>query len=171
MPSGSTDFGPPLELALKKFKEDEDKPKYRTQSRIIVLISDGEDFGENTSEVADEVVDSGIKLFTLGVGTGAGGKIYSGNGYKYDRNGNLVITKLNSSAMKSLAKRTGGQYFEINERQNDVSRLINTISNIEGDLRDARFMDVSANKYYYFLLLAVILLVLDILINIKTIKI
>ncbi len=171
MPSGSTDFGPPMELALKKFKEEEGKPNYRTQSRVIVLISDGEDFGENTDEVADEVVDSGIKLFTLGVGTEKGGQIYSGNGLKKDRQGNVVTTKLNSDALKLLAKRTDGQYFEINESTNDVSRLINTISKIQGDLRDSRLVDVSANKYYYFLLAALCLLIVDILLNIKTIRI
>ncbi len=171
MPSGSTDFGPPMELALKKFKEEENKPNYRIQSRVIILISDGEDFGENTDEVADEVVDSGIKLFTLGVGTEKGGQIYSGNGLKKDRQGNVVTTKLNSDALRSLAKRTAGQYFEINESKNDVSRLINTISSIQGDLRDSRVVDVSANKYYYFLLAALCLLVVDILLSIKTIRI
>lgn len=171
MPTGSTDFGPPLELALKKFKEDEDKPNVRTQSRIIVLISDGEDFGENTDDAAGQVVESGIRLFTLGVGTEAGGKIYSGNGFKKDRQGNVVITKLNSRSLRNLADRTGGQYFEINETRNDVSRLINTISNIEGDLRDARVVDVSANRYYYPLLLALVLLLVDILISVKTVKI
>ena len=64
MPSGNTDFGPPLKLALQKFKEEGDKPNCRTQSRIILLTSDGDDFGENTNEVADELTDSGIKLFT-----------------------------------------------------------------------------------------------------------
>jgi Ca-activated chloride channel homolog len=69
-----------------------------------------------------------------------------------------------------LASRTGGKYFEINGTRNDVSKLINTISKIEGELMDARFVDVTANKYYYFLMAALILLVLDVLMNIKTIK-
>ena len=45
------------------------------------------------------------------------------------------------------------------------------INKIEGELRDARMVDVSANRYFYFLLGAFILLVLDILINVKTIRI
>ena len=73
--------------------------------------------------------------------------------------------------MRSLASKTGGQYFEINESRNDVSRLISTISHIEGELRDARFVDVSANRYFYFLLGAFVLLALDVLINLKTVRI
>lgn len=171
MPSGSTDFAPPLELALKKFKEDDDKPNYKAQSRVIILISDGEDFGEHTDDIAEEVVNSGIRLFTLGIGTKNGGKIYSGNGFKKDRSGVDVITKLNSSSLKDLANNSGGEYFEINQNRNDVTRLINTIRKIEGDFREARLVDVTANKYFYFLLLAFVFLVIDVLVNVKTIRI
>ena len=110
-------------------------------------------------------------MFTLGVGTEQGGNIYAGSGLKKDRSGNIVTTRLNSASLRTLAKRTEGQYFEINETKNDVSRLINTISNIEGELRGTRFVDVTANKYFYFLLAAVILFILDMLINVPTIRI
>jgi Ca-activated chloride channel family protein len=49
--------------------------------------------------------------------------------------------------------------------------LISTIGKIEGELRDARTVDVSANRYFYFLLAALILLVLDLLVSIKTVTI
>jgi Ca-activated chloride channel family protein len=81
------------------------------------------------------------------------------------------VSKLNTTSLKSLANKTGGRYFEINETRNDVSRLINTIGKIEGELMDARFVDITANKYHYFLIAALILLALDVLINIKTLKI
>jgi Ca-activated chloride channel family protein len=170
VPSSGTDFGPPLKMALDKLTH-QDGPSTQQKSKVIILISDGEDFGEQTKEIDKEIEDKGIKLFTLGVGTEHGSQIMSGRGYKVDGQGNPVISKLNSSALKSLASRTNGQYFEINESRNDVSRLINTISKIEGELRDARFVDVSANRYYFFLLAALILLVLDLLIDVKTVTI
>ena len=158
-------------MALSKLEEDTDGPESESKSKIIILISDGEDFGEETDEVAREIENKDIKLFTLGVGTEKGGNIYAGNGLKTNRQGLIVQTKLNPKALKELATKTGGQYFEINESQNDVSRLINTIGNIEGELRDARFIDVTANKYFYFLALAAIFLVIDILVNIATVRI
>jgi Ca-activated chloride channel homolog len=171
VPSAGTDFAPPLSLALKKLTEQEQTTSSQQKSKIIVLISDGEDFGEETSEIAKEIEDKDIKLFTLGVGTEAGSKISSGIGFKKDQSGNAVISKLNSSSLKALASKTGGQYFEINENRNDVSKLINTISKIEGELRDTRFVDVSANRYFYFLLAALGLLIFDLLIQIKTVRI
>jgi Ca-activated chloride channel family protein len=170
VPTSGTDFGPPLHMAVQKMGDEENKTS-QAKSKIIILISDGEDFGEETSEIAREVENKDIKLFTLGVGTDRGGNIYAGNGVKKDRQGNAVVTKLNSRSLKDLANKTGGQYFEINETKNDVSRLINTIGKIEGELRDARFVDVTANKYFYFLAVAGLLLAFDILLNIRTVRI
>ncbi len=170
VPGGGTDFAPPLRMALSKL-EDDKAPVAQTKSKIIVLISDGEDFGEDTPEVTSLIEDKGVKLFTLGVGTQKGGNIYAGNGLKMDRSGKVVTTKLKPEALKNLADKTGGQYFEINESKNDVARMINAISKIEGEFRDARFVDTSANKYFYFLAAAFLLLVLDVLINVRTIRI
>jgi Ca-activated chloride channel family protein len=164
-----TDFAPPLRMAIKKMEQDNSRAQ--AKSKIIILISDGEDFGDQTNEVASEIESDGIKLFTLGVGTEKGGQIRAGTNYKTDRQGNVVVSKLNATSLKSLANKTGGRYFEINETRNDVSRLINTIGKIEGELMDARFVDITANKYHYFLIAALTLLALDVLINIKTLKI
>lgn len=170
VPSTGTDFTPPLQLALKKLNSEE-SPITQQKSKVIILISDGEDFGEETEEVAQEIEDQGIKLYTLGVGTERGSKIRVNGVYKKNREGNDVVTKLDSRTLKKLASETGGKYFEINETNNDVSRLINTINNIEGELRDTRQIDVSANRYYYFLGIALLLLIIDLLTSVKTIKI
>lgn len=168
VPSSGTDFAPPLRMAMKKLEDGEEKSMAQAKSKIIILISDGEDFGETTKEVIQDIEAQGVKLFTLGVGTERGGKIHAAGGYKKDRTGNDVITKLNTKSLRTLANRTGGQYFEINANRNDISRLINAINTIEGELRDVRFVDVTANKYFYFLALAILLLLADLLLNVKT---
>lgn len=171
VPASGTDFGPPLRMAAKKLQEDEDNSVTRAKSKVIILISDGEDFGEKTNSAIKEIEDQGIKLFTLGVGTEEGGKIYTAGGFKKDREGNVVVSKLNSRSLRSLADDTDGQYFEINDSRNDVSRLINTINDIEGELRETRFVDVTANRYYYFLGVSIVLLIVDSLVTINTVKI
>jgi len=168
VPTGGTDFGPPLRMAIRKFKED--KQSGAPTSKIVILISDGEDFGEETDDAVREIEDNDVRLFTLGVGTAQGGNIYASNGLKKDKDGNIVTTKLNASSLKSIAAKADGQYFEINESRNDVNRMINTISKIEGELRDTRFVDVSSNKYFYFLAIAMALFSIDVLLNIKIIR-
>lgn len=172
VPATGTDFGPPLRMAIRKIlDEDGNEVASRATSKVIILISDGEDFGEHTEEAAKDIEKEGIKLFTLGVGTDEGGRIYATNGFKKDRQGNVVVSKLNSSSLRALADETGGQYFEINESRNDISRLINRIDAIEGELKDSRIMDVTSNRYYFFLGAAILLLIGDVMISIPTIRI
>jgi Ca-activated chloride channel family protein len=171
VPGGGTDFGPPLKMALNKLTEDSDGPSTQPKSKIIILISDGEDFGEETNQISNKIDSEDIKLFTLGVGTSKGGNIYASNGLKKDRQGKTILTKLNDQSLRSLAEQTDGQYFEINDSRNDVSRLINTISKIEGELRESRMVDVTANKYFYYLAAAAFLFLIDILVSLYTVKI
>lgn len=170
VPSTGTDFGPPLKMALEKLN-DNNSALSSLSSKIIVLISDGEDFGDETDEIVDKIKNQGIKLFTLGIGTEKGSKIRTGSGFKRDREGNVVVSRLNSRSLKEIASRTDGKYFEINNSNNDVQRLINTINSIEGEIRDSRQVDISANKYFYFLLAALLLMLVDIFTSFKTIRI
>lgn len=169
VPNYGTDFGPPLEMAMEKLT-DEDTILTRSKAKIVILISDGEDFGDNTAEVSEDLEDEGISLFTLGVGTKKGSKIPIRTGFKKDRNGTEVVSKLNSSSLEDLADDTGGEYFEINESRNDTERLISAINSVEGELREAKKVDSTQNRYFYFLGAALLLMVLDLLFSVKLIK-
>ena len=169
VPNTGTDFGPPLKMALEKLQSDPEQLTQQT-SKIIVFISDGEDFGEDTDAVAEKIKDAGIRLYALGVGTEEGSRILERRRYKRDREGNEVITRLDPSSLKNLANKTNGNYFEINKRQNEVERLINVIQSIQGEVRDARMINATANKFYYFLYGALALLALDVLLSLKVIK-
>ncbi|MEM9673724.1 MAG: VWA domain-containing protein [Cyclobacteriaceae bacterium] len=170
VPNSGTDFTPPLRLALEKFEDDEENPSQQ-KSKVLLLISDGEDFGENTTDISQKIQQIGIRLFTLGVGTEQGSQLVVRGVPKTDRSGNVVVSTLDPEALQQLASQTGGQYFEISDRQDDTERLISSISQIEGELRDSRQIDASANKYFYFLLVGVVLFLLDHLLKFKTVRI
>ena len=170
VPNSGTDFGPPLDLSLDKLLTN--KIQENDKSKIIILISDGEDFGENTYEIVDKIKESSIKLFTVGIGTAQGTRITLRNGlFKKDKNGKEVITKLNSKSLKKIANETKGKYFEISNQINQINGMIYEIKEIKGDLIDSKFMDVTKNKYFYFLFVALMLMSMDFLFNFKIIKI
>lgn len=170
VPNSGTDFGPPLDLSLDKLLVN--KIQKNDKSKIIILISDGEDFGENTYEIVDKIKESSIKLFTVGIGTAQGTRIILRNGlFKKDKDGKEVITKLNSTSLKKIANETKGKYFEISNQINQINGMIYEIKEIKGDLIDSKFMDVSKNKYFYFLFVALMLMSMDFLFNFKIIKI
>ena len=171
VPNTGTDFGPPLKISLEKLKNDDSKPN-TNKSKIILLISDGEDFGENTNQYINEIKNSSIKLFTLGIGTEKGINLISSNGkIKKDQNGNNVITKLNSISLKKIASVSNGSYYEITNNKNEIKQLINQINSLEGNIKDSIELDISKNKYHYFLLLGIFLFVIDFLFTFKVLEI
>lgn len=170
MNSGGTDFAPPLRLALEKHQKEESTQEKK--SKIIILISDGEDFGEEAQDVADEIENEGIRLFTLGIGTEKGGRVprRSGRGFKKNDDGDVVVSKLNNESLVDLAEQTGGEYFEISNQRNDTERLISSIRKIEGEVRDVKQVDAEANRYYYFLAAALLLLLADAVTSFRIIR-
>ena len=171
VPRTGTDFGPALELSLSKLN-DENAQSLEISSKVIILISDGEDFGDNTNESLNNIIESNIKLFTVGVGSEKGSKILLRNGkYKKDKDGGEVITKLKPTSLKETARDTGGKYFEISNINNQTDELITEINSIKGDIIESKTIDVTVNKYFYFLFTALLLMIIDFSIKLKIIRI
>ena len=171
VPNSGTDFGPALELSLSKL-EDETSNNKEINSKVIILISDGEDFGEDTGSSLEQIKSSSIKLFSVGIGSTQGSKILLRNGkFKKDNEGNDVVTKLNSNSLKETASYTGGKYFEISNEMNQTDNLISEIVNIKGDYIESKTVDVTENKYFYFLFSALILMLIDFTFSFKIISI
>ena len=161
VPNSGTDFGPPLELGLSKL-QDENSGDNDFKSKIIILFSDGEDFGEDTDQSIEKIKENSLKLFSVGIGTNEGSKILDDFGnFKKDNEGNDVITKLNSSSLRETADKTGGKYYEISKNKNEINQMITEIKNIKGDIIDQQTSNISENKYFYFILSALILVAID----------
>jgi Ca-activated chloride channel family protein len=158
-----------LEVALEKHT-DSLNTTLKNTSKVIVLVTDGEDFGDDTRRVARAIADSGIRLFILGIGSEAGGRIPEGRLYKRLASGEPVVTRLDRESLQRLGRTADGQYFEISPGRNEMNRLMYQLSRVEGQLRDVRQLDFSANKYYYFLIGALVLVALDVLFAVNTIQ-
>lgn len=136
-------------------------------SKLLVLVSDGEDHGEGAMEAADNAKEKGIKIITIGVGTEKGSTIpIKRNGitesYKRDRDGEVVITKLYPDALKTIADRTkGGYVYGGNTRQ--VSEYVKkALSNIEKTEFEAKEIATYESQYQWFLGAAFLLLLIDV---------
>jgi Ca-activated chloride channel family protein len=172
LPTSGTDFAQPLAMAHRKLTDTTEVQKKMPQSKMLILISDGEDFGDETQQMVKRFEQDEIRIFTVGVGTKEGGKIpFRDNSFKRDVSGREVITQLNSELLQSIADQTGGRYFEINANTVETNRLIETINQIEGELMDKKQLDVTTNNYSYFLFVAILLLVTDILFTVNILRI
>lgn len=163
---GGTDFNPPLELALKKLL----KIKSNDKSKVIILISDGENFGNLDRNLLNQIRRNGINLFSVGVGTAKGVNLKQGNGFKKDAEGNIVVSKLESNNLRKIALETNGSYVELSDVSASFAGLIEQIEQISVNLIDQRQVNVTANKYVYFLLIALFLIGLDVFFTIRTFR-
>jgi len=169
VPNQGTDIAAPLSLAFRKFQND-DSPEPKSKS--IILISDGEDFGEDLPSILDEINEANIKVFTVGVGTSQGSTIPAGNGIIMDPNsGAPAITKLETGNLKRIASQTDGAYFELSDETQEIPQLVAAIEKLEGAVTGTRMVEASANKYFYFLLVAFGLALLDMVLPLRTLSI
>jgi Ca-activated chloride channel homolog len=168
VPNQGTDLSSPLEMALSRYVMEESN---EVKSKSVILISDGEDFADNFRDITSKLVDAGIKVFSLGVGTSQGSTIPRGNGLITDSKTNQpAVTRLESSNLKLIAAQTDGQYFELSDEVQEIPDLIMAIERVEGTVTGSRMVEASANKYFYFLLIGLFLAVIDMILPFKTIK-
>jgi len=106
--------GSNLEAALLRSQEALGDP---SPNKAILLLSDGEHFKGKLSDLS-------IPVFVLGVGTTEGTNIPSRAGFKRDKRGQLVETKLEESSLQNIASSTGGTYQRSTASDSDSRQLI-----------------------------------------------
>ena len=137
-------------------------------SRILFIISDGEDHEMGATEIASEVTNQGIRVFTIGVGTekGAPIPIKEGNtqSYKRDRSGEVVISRLNASLLQQIANNANGKYISGENTKKAVDEIVSILDSSEkGEFETQKFVDYE-DQFQWFLAGAILLLALDLFI-------
>ncbi|SNR53771.1 VWA domain-containing protein [Flavobacterium sp. ov086] len=135
-------------------------------SKLLILISDGEDHSEGASAAAEEANKMGMKIITIGVGTEKGGTIpLKENGvvksYQQDQNGQTVITKLNQEALKAISKSTKGYVYGGNTKE-VLEYVKNALNNIQKTEFEATQMADFQSQFQWFIGFAFLLLFVDI---------
>lgn len=140
-----------------------DDPK---AGKMVVLLSDGEDHGQDSQQAAEELAKNGIKMVTVGIGTEKGATIpLKRNGvtesYKRDAEGQIVTTKLYPGPLKDLAKITGGGYIAGNDSREVAQYVAKALENIDKKGFASRQVSDYDSQYQWFLGSALLLLLLD----------
>ena len=136
-------------------------------SKLLILISDGEDHSEGAEEAAEEANKLGMKIITIGIGTEKGSTIpLRRNGivesFQRDNNNEVVVTKLNQESLTTIAKATKGGYVNGNNTKEVLEYVKNALNNIQKTEFEATQMADFQSQFQWFLGLAFALLFLDI---------
>ena len=165
IPSQGTEIGAAINLAAKSFGTSENE-------KAIVIISDGEDHVNGDAvKAAQEAAKLGIKIYTIGMGLEDGAPIPLYNqygkrtGYKKDREGNIVITKLDDSLLRQISEIGNGIYRRASNSNVGLDDIFNEINKSEKSEIESKVFTDYEDQFQWFLGAAILLLIIEILIS------
>ncbi|MBO7460253.1 MAG: VWA domain-containing protein [Bacteroidales bacterium] len=165
IPTQGTEVGRAIELAIKSFGENE-------HNKAIVIISDGEDH-ENGDAVkaAQEAAKHGIKIYTIGMGLDEGAPIPLYNkygkktGYKKDKDGNIIITKLDDNILRQIAEIGDGLYVRASNSNVGLDKIYEDINKTEKSEIESNVFTDYEDQFQWFVGAAILLLIIEILLS------
>lgn len=150
-----TAIGKALQLATLSFSSQSE------QSRVIVLITDGENHEDDAIEAARIAKEQGIRIYTIGIGTPEGAPIKIDGEFVKDENGEMVVSKLNEQMLEQIATSTEGAYVRATKQSIGLDEIVKSINEMEkSELSTIRYEEYN-EQYQYLLAVALVLLLLD----------
>lgn len=162
IPVPGTAIGKAIEKSIQSFVETERKHK------VLILITDGEDTVEDPMKMAEVAEKEGIVIYTVGIGSPQGQPIplYDNAGkqvgYKKDKQGNVVTSKLDELALEKIALQTSGKYYNANDKL-ELDKIYDAIGSMEKKELSSRIFSQYEDRFQYFLALGLFLLLVDVL--------
>lgn len=165
IPSQGTEIGAAVKLATKSFDNTE-------HSKAVIIISDGEDHenGEAIKEV-QEAAKSGIKIYTIGIGLEDGAPIPLYNqygkktGYKKDKEGNIIITKLDDNMLRQIAEIGDGIYVRASNSNVGLDKIFNEINKANKSEIESKIFTDYEDQFQWFIGAAIVLLIIEVLLS------
>lgn len=158
-----TDLAAALRLGIASFN------KSYSGTRIIILMTDGENHEGDPLPIADEAAQEGIIIYTVGYGASEGSPIPlrdvkgAVTGYQTDQLGDMVLSVLDEPILREIAVRTSGAYERASPDGSETPRLLNFINQNQSTLLERSVQNTEIERFELFVALAFLLLTLEIL--------
>jgi len=165
VPQPGTAIASAVSLALKSFNTKDPTEK------VIIIITDGEDHEGDINSVVNEAKSAGVKIFTIGLGSVGGAPIPVYNakgeqtGFKKDKEGNVVLTKLDEETLQQIASASGGEYYRGSNYEDHLDKIYENLSQLDKAEFGVKKVTDYEDRFYYFLAPAIFLLLLDFFIS------
>lgn len=169
-----TDIGSALELTAHAIERGAVDPTKNDQtSKVVILISDGEDLEESALIGGDLIKKLGVRFFGMGVGTEKGGPIplrdERGNLSGYKKEGSTPVTShFKPDALKKLASHVEGQYFDVTANESEVDAIIAEIGSMSRGEFQERKAVTYIDRFQIPLAIAVVFLLLELFIPLRS---
>ncbi len=159
VPIQGTAIGDAILTATKSFSAQSEK------SRAIIVITDGENHEDDAVAAAKQAAEYGIKVYTIGVGSAQGQPIPKDGELMKDKDGNIVVTRLDEETLKAVAAAGGGAYVHAGNEEFGLNPIIDDIKKMEAERYESVVFDEYDEQYMYFMGMAFALLVIEMLVG------
>ena len=160
IPIQGTAIGDAIRLSIKSFSAQSEK------SRVIIVISDGENHEDDPVAAAKDAAEFGIKVYTIGVGSADGQPIpVEGGSLLRDQKGEIVVTKLDEKTLREIARAGNGAYIHAGNEEFGLNPIVQDIRRLEDEEFGSIVFEEYDEQYMYFFGIALLLFVIEMLIG------
>ncbi|MBI2949914.1 MAG: VWA domain-containing protein [Verrucomicrobia bacterium] len=160
IPQGGTALTEAIETAAKAFSGEGDNHK------VLILLTDGEDHDGGAGEAAQKAAESGLRIFTIGVGTPNGELLRQRDesgalATIKNEAGNAVISRLNETLLTQIATAAHGFYLPMSGASTMQVLYEKGLAPLPKSELSSKLVKRYHERYQWFLGLAIALLVLE----------
>lgn len=159
IPIQGTAMGDAITTCIRSFSQQSDK------SRAIILITDGENHEDDPVAAAAQAAEMGIKVFTIGVGSPEGKPIPMNGELLKDKDGEIVVSRLDESVLQEVAKAGNGAYVRAGNSEFGLNPIIEDLRKLEDEKYSSVVFEEFDEQFMYFLAIALFFFVLEMLIG------
>jgi Ca-activated chloride channel family protein len=158
-----TDMGAMFDEAFRVFR------KKRLTSKMLVLITDGEDNEGSAAKSLDKFRELGVSVYAAGVGRDRGDYIPAdendrhGEVYLRDRNGKLIRTSSDQTLLKRLADSTGGAWFDISDSFSGLRLVLDTLKEQQKSIYGPRMVREPVERFWPFAAMLALILAFELM--------
>jgi len=164
VPTQGTAIGDAITTAIKSFSTQS------KESRAIIVISDGENHEDDAVAAAKQAADLGIKVYTIGVGSSRGEPIPMNGGLLKDKDGNIVVTKLDEKMMRDIADSGKGAYIHAGNDEFGLNPIIDDLRKLQDEKLQSVMFEEYDEQFMYFFAIALAFFILEMLVGEKKSK-
>lgn len=159
IPIQGTAIGDAISTAVRGFSAQSE------HSRAIIVITDGENHEDDAVAAAKQAAEAGIKVYTIGVGSADGQPIPMNGELLKDKDGNIVVTRLDEETLRKVASAGDGAYVHAGNDEFGLTPIISDIRKMEDEEYNSVVFEEYNEQFMYFLGIALVFFVLEMLVG------
>ena len=159
VPVQGTAIGEAINTAIRSFSAQSQK------SRAVIIITDGENHEDDPMAAAKQAAELGIRIFTIGVGSPEGKPIPMNGELLKDKEGNIVVTRLDEKVLQEVAAAADGVYVRAGNSEFGLNPIIDNIKRMEDERYSSVVFEEFDEQFMYFLGIALFFFVLEMLVG------